>query len=135
MILRRLSGGSQRRFCAAAEWQAKMSRHMPEIYGEKKPRPKKLPVTVLAGFLGSGKTSLLNSILHEKHGRRIAVVENEFGEIGVDGDLVLSSHDVEATRKCSSYMCNVIRLNCAFPPLFEGGRDEQPLHLLPSEGR
>ena len=49
---------------------------------------KKIPVTVLTGFLGSGKTTLHNRILSEDHGLRIAVIENEFGEIGIDQDLV-----------------------------------------------
>ena len=45
---------------------------------------KKIPVTILTGFLGSGKTTLLNRILKENHGKRIAVIENEFGAVGVD---------------------------------------------------
>ena len=45
-------------------------------------------VTVLTGYLGAGKTTLLNRILTENHGQRIAVIENEFGEIGVDQELV-----------------------------------------------
>ncbi len=54
-------------------------------------RARKIPVTILTGFLGAGKTTLLNHILTTFHGRRIAVIENEFGEVGVDGDLVLES--------------------------------------------
>jgi len=52
-----------------------------------------IPVTVLTGFLGSGKTTLLNRILSENHGKRIAVIENEFGEIGVDNDLVIATEE------------------------------------------
>ena len=44
---------------------------------------KKVPVTILTGFLGSGKTTLLNRILSEEHGKRIAVIENEYGEVGI----------------------------------------------------
>ena len=49
---------------------------------------KKVPVTILTGFLGSGKTTLLNRILKENHGQRIAVIENEFGAVGIDDKLV-----------------------------------------------
>jgi G3E family GTPase len=52
-----------------------------------------IPVTVITGFLGAGKTTLLNRILSEKHGRRIAVIENEFGEVGVDHQLVIQSDE------------------------------------------
>ena len=49
-------------------------------------KPKtKIPVTVVTGFLGSGKTTLINYILKEQHGRKVAVIVNEFGEIGIDG--------------------------------------------------
>jgi G3E family GTPase len=48
----------------------------------------KVPVSVLTGFLGSGKTTLLNHILEANHGKRIAVIENEFGEVGIDDNLV-----------------------------------------------
>ena len=50
-----------------------------------------IPVTVLTGFLGAGKTTLLNRILTEQHGQKLAVIENEFGEVGVDNQLVISS--------------------------------------------
>jgi G3E family GTPase len=52
-----------------------------------------IPVTVITGFLGAGKTTLLNRILTENHGKRIAVIENEFGEIGVDQQLVIQSDE------------------------------------------
>jgi len=48
----------------------------------------KTPVTIITGFLGSGKTTLLNHILNEQHGKRIAVIENEFGEVGIDDSLL-----------------------------------------------
>ena len=48
-----------------------------------------VPVTILTGFLGSGKTTLLNYILKQHHGHRIAVIENEFGEAGIDNELLI----------------------------------------------
>jgi G3E family GTPase len=61
-----------------------------------------VPVTILTGFLGSGKTTLLNYILTEKHGHRIAVIENEFGEINIDSALVVSADEeiFELTNGC-----------------------------------
>merc|ERR1712178_78579 len=53
-----------------------------------KDKDNKVPVSVLTGFLGSGKTTLLNHILQKNHGKRIAVIENEFGEVGIDDALV-----------------------------------------------
>src|ERR1700748_3250342 len=54
---------------------------------------KRIPVTVLTGFLGSGKTTLLNRILTESHGQRIAVIENEFGEIGVVQEFAINAEE------------------------------------------
>ncbi len=54
-----------------------------------------VPVTILTGFLGAGKTTLLNRILSEDHGRKIAVIENEFGEEGVDNDILLREQGQE----------------------------------------
>jgi G3E family GTPase len=61
-----------------------------------------IPVTILTGFLGAGKTTLLNYILTERHGHRIAVIENEFGEINIDSELVLSTDEeiFELTNGC-----------------------------------
>lgn len=53
-----------------------------------KSKCRKIPITILTGFLGSGKTTLLNRILKENHGKKIAVIENEFGAVGVDDKLV-----------------------------------------------
>ncbi len=66
-----------------------------------------VPVTILTGFLGSGKTTLLNHILTGNHGLRIAVIENEFGEIDVDSDLVLSSEE-EIFQMTNGCICCVV---------------------------
>lgn len=61
-----------------------------------------IPVTILTGFLGSGKTTLLNQILSENHGRRIALIENEFGEVGIDQELVAGGTEttIELSNGC-----------------------------------
>ena len=69
---------------------------------------KTIPVTVLTGFLGSGKTTLLNRILSENHGKRIAVIENEFGEIGVDNDLVIGAEE-EIFEMNNGCICCTVR--------------------------
>jgi len=68
----------------------------------------KIPVTVLTGYLGAGKTTLLNRILSENHGQRIAVIENEFGEIGVDQDLVIRA-DEEIFEMNNGCICCTVR--------------------------
>ncbi len=67
----------------------------------------RIPVTVLTGYLGAGKTTLLNRILSEKHGRRYAVVVNEFGELGVDGDLVIGADEDVFTMNNGCLCCTV----------------------------
>jgi G3E family GTPase len=74
-----------------------------------KPLEKTLtPVTVLTGYLGAGKTTLLNRILSEDHGRRYAVIVNEFGEIGIDNDLILNT-DEELFEMNNGCICCTVR--------------------------
>lgn len=67
-----------------------------------------IPVTVLTGYLGSGKTTLLNRILSEGHGKRYAVIVNEFGEIGIDNDLIVES-DEEIYEMNNGCVCCTVR--------------------------
>ena len=70
--------------------------------------PRKVPVTILTGFLGSGKTTLLNRILNEEHGKRIAVIENEYGEVGIDQALVIDA-DEEIFEMSNGCICCTVR--------------------------
>ncbi len=71
-------------------------------------RAHRIPVTVLTGYLGAGKTTLLNRILAEDHGRRYAVIVNEFGEVGIDGDLILNA-DEELFEMNNGCVCCTVR--------------------------
>ena len=68
----------------------------------------KIPVTVLTGYLGAGKTTLLNRILSEPHGKKFAVIVNEFGEIGIDNDLVVGA-DEEIFEMNNGCICCTVR--------------------------
>ena len=70
--------------------------------------PGKTPVTVLTGYLGAGKTTLLNRILSEDHGKRYAVIVNEFGEVGIDNDLVVNA-DEEVFEMNNGCICCTVR--------------------------
>ncbi len=68
----------------------------------------KIPVTVLTGYLGAGKTTLLNRILSEPHGKKFAVIVNEFGEIGIDNELVVNA-DEEVFEMNNGCICCTVR--------------------------
>jgi G3E family GTPase len=68
----------------------------------------KVPVTVLTGYLGAGKTTLLNRILSEPHGKKYAVIVNEFGEIGIDNDLIVGA-DEEVFEMNNGCVCCTVR--------------------------
>jgi len=68
-----------------------------------------IPVTILTGFLGSGKTTLLNRILKEHHGQRIAVIENEFGEAGIDNELLLQEEGEQIVEMNNGCICCTVR--------------------------
>jgi len=82
--------------------EAKVQEKVPEKAQEK------VPVTVLTGYLGAGKTTLLNRILSEPHGKKYAVIVNEFGEIGIDNDLVVGA-DEEVFEMNNGCICCTVR--------------------------
>lgn len=71
-------------------------------------KPNKIPVTILTGYLGAGKTTLLNRILTEKHNQKIAVIVNEYGEVGIDNQLVVDA-DEEILEMNNGCICCTVR--------------------------
>lgn len=91
--------------------------------------PQPIPVTILTGFLGAGKTTLLNYILHAAHGHRIAVIENEFGPVNIDSELLVrqSAGVIEMTNGC---LCCTVRADLARHLLdLKARRDAGELHF------
>jgi G3E family GTPase len=68
-----------------------------------------IPVTILSGFLGSGKTTLLKHILSENHGKKIAVIENEFGEENIDNDILVQDSNEQIVQMSNGCVCCTIR--------------------------
>jgi G3E family GTPase len=72
-------------------------------------RDRRIPATVVTGFLGSGKTTLINRILREQHGRKIAVIVNEFGAISIDGQLVIHDEEAQLVEFNNGCLCCTVR--------------------------
>jgi G3E family GTPase len=70
---------------------------------------RRIPATVVTGFLGSGKTTLINRILREQHGRKLAVIVNEFGEISIDGQLVVHDEEAQLVEFNNGCLCCTVR--------------------------
>src|SRR4026208_2085667 len=68
-----------------------------------------IPVTILTGFPAAGKTTLLNRILHENHGEKIAVIENEFGETGVDNEILVKDKEEQIVEMNNGCICCTVR--------------------------
>lgn len=77
----------------------------PEVRAE----ASKIPVSVITGFLGSGKTTLINHILHGQHGRKVAVIENEFGEVSIDSQLVETEGEEQLIEFNNGCLCCTVR--------------------------
>ena len=72
-------------------------------------KQRRVPVTVVTGFLGSGKTTLINHILKGQHGQKVAVIVNEFGEIGIDGQLMVSNSEEQLVEFNNGCLCCTVR--------------------------
>ena len=85
----------------------------------------KIPVTILTGYLGSGKTTFVNYLLKEKHGHKFAIIENEFGEVGIDDGLVLQTNE-EVIEMMNGCICCTVRedLIVTIKKLVETKRDK-----------
>ncbi len=68
-----------------------------------------IPTTILTGFLGAGKTTLLNRILTERHGERIAIIENEFGEAGIDNEILVQNREEQIVEMNNGCICCTVR--------------------------
>src|SRR6185312_15632525 len=97
----RLSAGAGTGLASGVESRPHPDRHPME-------QNSMVPVTILTGFLGAGKTTLLNRILKEDHGKKIAVIENEFGEVGVDSEIVEKS-DEQILEMNNGCICCTVR--------------------------
>jgi G3E family GTPase len=84
------------------------NRHVSCSHSQETSMTQQIPVTVLTGYLGAGKTTLLNRILSEPHGKKYAVIVNEFGEVGIDNDLVVDS-DEEIFEMNNGCICCTVR--------------------------
>src|SRR5438132_3520365 len=97
-----------------------------------------VPVTILTGFLGSGKTTLLNRILKEDHGQRIAVIENEYGEVGIDNVIIEKSDEQILMMNNGCICCTVrgdlIRLLGSLKEKREGGKLKFDLIVIETTG-
>ena len=92
-------------------------------------RPRPIPVTVIGGYLGSGKTTLLNQLLRQSRGRRIAVLVNDFGDIGIDGDLIAAA-DGDTITLTNGCVCCMIGSDLMTALWSIRDRADPPEHLI-----
>ncbi len=82
---------------------------MPDTQASTAKTDRRVPATVVTGFLGSGKTTLINRILSEQHGKKLAVIVNEFGEISIDGQLVIHDDQAQLVEFNNGCLCCTVR--------------------------